>query len=53
MDQKKVDRINFLAAEQKKRSLTEEELQEQATLRREYIAYFRAAIRGEIKEDKK
>ena len=53
MEKEKIDRINFLAAEKKRRELTEAELAEQAELRREYIAYFRAAIRGEIKEDKK
>jgi len=53
MEKQKIDRINFLAGEQKKRELTEAERLEQAELRREYIAYFRAAIRGELKEDKK
>ena len=53
MENEKIDRINFLAALSKERALTDAEKEEQAELRREYLAYFRAAIRGEIKEDKK
>lgn len=43
MEQKKMDRINQLAKLKKERPLTEEELQEQAQLRAEYIAEWRAS----------
>ncbi len=41
MIQKKLDRINELARLKKERELTEEELAEQAALRKEYIAEWR------------
>lgn len=41
MEQKKLDRINELARLKKQRELTAEELAEQATLRKEYIAEWR------------
>ena len=44
MVKEKIDRINYLAAESKIRALTPEELQEQATLRQEYIAEIRASL---------
>lgn len=47
MNKKKVDRINELGRLSKERGLTEDERAEQATLRAEYIAEFRALIRGE------
>ena len=47
MNKKKVDRINELGRLSKERALTEDERAEQATLRAEYIAEFRALIRGE------
>ena len=46
MEKEKVDRINFLAREAKQRELTAEEKEEQATLRREYLADFRASFGG-------
>jgi uncharacterized protein YnzC (UPF0291/DUF896 family) len=48
LDQKKVDRINFLARKSKSEGLTEEELAEQASLRKEYVANIRANIRGQL-----
>ena len=42
MLQKKLDRINELARLKKERELTPEELSEQAALRKEYIAEWRA-----------
>ena len=41
-----VDRINYLAAEAKKRTLTPAELEEQKNLREAYIAWFRAELLG-------
>ncbi|MBR2489107.1 MAG: DUF896 domain-containing protein, partial [Clostridia bacterium] len=41
MTQEKIDRINFLARKKKAEGLTEEELKEQAVLRREYIDSFK------------
>lgn len=43
MEQKKMDRINALAKLKKERPLTEAELKEQAELRAEYIAEWRAS----------
>jgi len=43
MIQKKLDRINELARLKKERELTAEELSEQAALRKEYIAEWRAS----------
>ena len=43
MEQKKMDRINQLAKLKKERPLTEAELREQAELRAEYIAEWRAS----------
>ncbi len=42
-----VDRINELAALAKQRPLTDAEKQEQEKLRKEYITWFRAALRGD------
>ena len=54
MEKAKIDRINELGRIAKERELTFEEMQERAELRNEYIAYVRAQLRGEIKqEDKK
>ena len=46
MDQKKLDRINELARKKRTDSLSEEEIQEQAALRAEYIAEYRASVRN-------
>ena len=46
MEQIKIDRINELARLSKTRPLTEEEKQEQAALRAEYIRDFRARFGG-------
>ena len=45
MDQRKIDRINFLAKKSRtEEGLTEEERQEQAALRREYIDSFKRSL---------
>ena len=46
MEKAKLDRINLLARESKVRELTAEEKEEQAALRAEYIAEFRASFGG-------
>ena len=48
MNQEKIDRINELAHKSKKSGLTEEELSEQAELRREYIEDFKANLRAQL-----
>ena len=53
MDKAKIDRINELGRLAKERELTPEETKERKALRAEYIAYFRAEIRKEVKEGKK
>ena len=44
MEQCKIDRINVLAKKAKTEGLTEEEKQEQAILRREYIDAVKASL---------
>lgn len=44
MEQFKIDRINALAKKSKTEGLTEEEKQEQAVLRREYIDAVKASL---------
>lgn len=45
MEQRKIDRINFLAKKSRMpEGLTEEERQEQAALRREYIDSFKRSL---------
>lgn len=44
MEQYKIDRINVLAKKSKTEGLTEEEKQEQALLRREYIDAVKASL---------
>ena len=47
MEKAKIERINELARKQKTEvGLTPEEKEEQAALRQEYIAEFRASMRG-------
>ena len=48
MEQAKIDRINELAALKRARPLTEAEQAEQAALRAEYLAEFRARMRGTL-----
>ncbi len=48
MEQKKIDRINFLARKAKAEGLNEAEQAEQAALRAAYIAEFRAGLRGTL-----
>lgn len=47
MDKVKIDRINELARMSKERELTEDEKNEQAALRKEYIEEFRRTLRGD------
>lgn len=46
MEKEKIQRINELAKASKERALSEDELAEQAALRKEYIAEFRASFGG-------
>ena len=48
MEAEKIARINELARKSKQAPLTEEELQEQKALREEYIAAYRASLRGTL-----
>ncbi len=48
MTQEKINRINELAHKSKSVGLTEEEKQEQAVLRREYIDSFKASLVGQL-----
>ena len=48
MDQKKIDRINFLAKKQRAEGLTEEEAIEQKNLRREYIDAFKQSLISQL-----
>lgn len=48
MTQEKINRINELAHKSKSVGLTEEEKQEQAVLRREYIDSFKASLIGQL-----
>ena len=48
MEQAKIDRINELARKAKAEGLTPEEEAERATLRAEYIAAYRASLRGQL-----
>ena len=47
MEKEKIDRINELGRIAKERPLTPEEESERAALRAEYLAFFRASLRGE------
>ena len=46
MEKEKLERINFLARKAKESALSEAEKAEQAALRAEYIAEFRASFGG-------
>lgn len=48
MEQNKLDRINELARAAKVRELTEEEKEEQARLRKEYVALVHNNLRGHL-----
>ena len=48
MDAKMIDRINQLARKSKGPGLTEQEKEEQARLRREYIQAIRRNLRGQL-----
>ena len=51
-DQKKLDRINFLAKKNKEEGLTKEELAEREVLRKEYLENFRAHVRSRLENVK-
>ena len=46
MEKEKIERINFLSKKSKSEGLTDAERAEQAALRKEYIADFRASFSG-------
>ncbi|MBR2039872.1 MAG: DUF896 domain-containing protein [Clostridia bacterium] len=48
MTQERIDRINELARKKKTVGLTEEELQEQAVLRREYIESYKQSLVSQL-----
>lgn len=48
MDQKTIDRINELARRSKSTGLSQEEKEEQARLRKEYIAAIRRNMRSQL-----
>lgn len=48
MDQKRIDRINALARKSRETGLTEEEKQEQALLRREYVDSVLGSLRSQL-----
>lgn len=48
MTKEKIDRINFLARKSKTEGLSEEEKQEQAILRREYIDSFKFSLVSQL-----
>lgn len=50
MDEIKIARINALYHKSKKEGLTEEEKEEQAELRTEYIQNIRANLRGQLNQ---
>ncbi len=51
MDQEKLNRINELARLSKQRPLTEEEKEEQAKLRKEYVALVHNNLRGQLQRN--
>lgn len=48
MEKSRIDRINELARTSRERGLTEEEKVEQAKLRQEYVAAFRASLTAQL-----
>jgi uncharacterized protein YnzC (UPF0291/DUF896 family) len=48
MEQKKIDRINYLARKSREEGLTEEEKAEQAVLRREYIDSYKRSLEMQL-----
>ena len=48
IDQKLIQRINFLAKKSKEVGLTEEEKVEQANLRKEYLKLFREGFKQQL-----
>ncbi len=48
MEQKKLDRINELAKKQRAGLLTEEEKEEQAALRKEYVESYRRSLVSQL-----
>jgi len=48
IDQKLIDRINFLANKSKNVGLTDEEKEEQAKLRQEYLRLFKEGFRQRL-----
>lgn len=51
-DQRKLDRINFLAKKNKEEGLTKEELAEREVLRKEYLENFRAHFKSRLENVK-
>ena len=52
IDQKMIDRINYLANKSKNEGLTEEETEEQSKLRQEYLRLFREGFRQRLESIK-
>ena len=52
IDQKLIDRINYLANKSKNEGLTEEEKVEQANLRQEYLRLFKEGFRQRLESIK-
>ncbi|MBQ6381702.1 MAG: DUF896 domain-containing protein [Clostridia bacterium] len=48
MEQEKIERINTLAHKQKTIGLTQEEKEEQAALRKEYVAMWKKSLEAEL-----
>lgn len=48
MEQKKIERINFLAKKKRETGLTDEELAEQKLLYEEYLEGYRRNLRGTL-----
>ncbi|WP_282919698.1 DUF896 domain-containing protein [Ignavigranum ruoffiae] len=48
LEKEKMDRLNYLARKKKTESLTDAELKEQVSLRKEYLQAFRRGMRNHI-----